>query len=110
MLSSVVSQVPTKNAVLAPQPVKKAVEAKLLRTVSAQYPQMARQLRVEGEVLLKIDIDTSGNVAVAHALSGPPMLRQAAIDAVEHWKYQPATLGDKPVASSQAVKVDFHLH
>ena len=110
MLSSVVSQVPAKNAVLAPQPVKKAVEAKLLRTVPAQYPQMARQLRVEGEVLLKIDIDTSGNIAAAHALSGPPMLRQAAIDAVQRWKYQPATLGDKPVESTQAVKVDFHLH
>lgn len=110
MLSSVVSQAPTKNAVLAPQPVKKAVEARLLRTVPAQFPQMARQLRVEGEVLLKIDIDTSGNVASAHALTGPPMLRQAAIDAVQRWKYQPATLGDKPVASSQAVKVDFHLH
>jgi TonB family protein len=110
MLNSVVALVPNKDAVLAPQAPKKAVPAKLLRTVQAQYPAMARQIRAEGEVLLEIEVDAAGNVSGAKALSGPPILREAAIEAVRHWKYQPATLGDKPIGSRDSVKVDFHLH
>jgi TonB family protein len=110
MLNSVVALVPNKDAVLAPQAPKKAVPAKLLHTVQAQYPAMARQIRAEGEVLLEIEVDAAGSVSGAKALSGPPILREAAIEAVRHWKYQPATLGDKPIASRDSVKVDFHLH
>jgi TonB family protein len=110
MLNSVVAQVPSKNAMLALQPPKKAVPAKLLHSVQAQYPAMARQIRAEGEVLLDVEVDAAGNVSSAKALSGPPVLRAAAVDAVRHWKYQPATIGDKPVASRDSVKIDFHLH
>jgi TonB family protein len=109
MLNSVVAQVPSKDAVLAPQLPKKAVPAKLLHTVQAQYPAMARQIRAEGEVLLDVQVDAAGNVSDAKALSGPPLLRAAAIEAVRHWKYQPASVGDKPIASRDSVKIDFHL-
>lgn len=110
MLNSLVAQAPNQNAVLAPQLPKKIVPAKLVHTVSAQYPPMARQIRAEGEVTVEVDIDATGNISSAKAISGPPVLRMAAVDAVRHWKYQPATLGDKPVASSDSVKIDFHLH
>jgi TonB family protein len=109
MLNSVVSQLPVQNAVLAPEIPKKVVPAKLLHSVPAQYPQMARQIRTEGQVLLSVDIDAAGNVSSAKAISGPPLLRGAAIDAVQHWKYQPATLGDKPIPSQESVKIDFRL-
>lgn len=109
MLNSVVSQLPVQNAVLAPQIPKKVVPAKLLHSVPAQYPSMARQIRTEGQVLLSVDIDAAGNVSSAKAISGPPLLRGAAIDAVQHWKYQPATLGDKPIPSQESVKIDFRL-
>ena len=109
MLSALMAHTPIKPAVLAPQPPKRVVQARLIRSVAAQYPATARQLRIEGEVLLKVEIDAAGNVAGAQALSGPPLLRAAASDAVLRWKYQPATLGEKPVASSENVKVDFHL-
>lgn len=107
MLNSVVAQVPSKDAVLAPQQPKRA---KLLHTVQAQYPAMARQIRAEGEVLLDVEVDAAGNVSSAKALSGPPILREAAIEAVRHWKYQPASIGDKAIASRDSVKIDFHLH
>lgn len=110
MLNSLVAQAPNQNAVLAPQLPKKIVPAKLVHSVVAQYPPMARQIRAEGEVVVAIDIDATGNISSAKAIAGPPVLRTAAVDAVRHWKYQPATLGDKPVASSDSVKIDFHLH
>jgi TonB family protein len=98
-----------KAAMLAPQPVRKATPAKLQFSAPAQYPAMARQIRVEGEVVISLDVDATGKVSGARAVSGPPILRTAAIDAVRRWKYQPATLGDKPVASTEVVKVQFKL-
>src|SRR5204863_116280 len=83
----------------------KAVPARLVYSAPAQYPSMARQVRAEGEVIITLDVDTSGNVSAARAVSGPPILRSAALDAVKRWKYQPATLGDKPVVSTEVVKL-----
>jgi TonB family protein len=109
VLNEVVAQTPMKAAMLAPQPVRKATPAKLQFSAPAQYPAMARQIRVEGEVVISLDVDATGKVSGARAVSGPPILRTAAIDAVRRWKYQPATLGDKPVASTEVVKVQFKL-
>jgi TonB family protein len=107
-LKDVVAQMPAPTAVLAAQVPKRAIPARLIHSVPAQYPQMARQLHVEGEVMLEVQVDVSGTVSTVKAISGPPLLRTAAIDCVKRWKYQPATLGDKPVASTEAVRVDFH--
>jgi len=109
VLNEVVAQTPMKAAMLAPQPARKAVPARLLYSAPAQYPAMARQIRVEGEVVISLDVDVSGKVSGARAVSGPPLLRPAALDAVRRWKYQPATLGDTPVASTEVVKVQFKL-
>jgi protein TonB len=79
-----------------------------MHSVPAQYPSMARQLHIEGEVLVSLDVDASGSVSAARAVSGAPLLRAAALDAVRQWKYQPATLGDKPIPSTETVKVNFH--
>ena len=98
-----------KAALLAPQPVRKAVPAKLVFSTAAQYPSLARQMRVDGEVVISLDVDTSGKVSSARAISGPPVLRAAALDAVKRWKYQPAMLGDKAVVSTEVVKVQFKL-
>jgi TonB family protein len=46
-------------------------------------------------------------ITVAQTLS--PDFDQAAIDAVKHWKFAPATKGDKPVAAQIAVEMAFHL-
>lgn len=109
VLNAVVAQTPMKAALLAPQPVAKAVPAKLVYSLPAQYPSMARQIHVEGEVVISLDVDPSGKVSAARAVSGPQILRAAALDAVKRWRYQPATLGDKPVMSTEVVKVQFKL-
>jgi len=85
------------------------VPAKLVYSTPAQYPAMARQIRAEGEVVISLDVDASGKVSSARAVSGPPILRAAALDAVKRWRYQPATLGDNPVVSTELVRVQFKL-
>lgn len=119
LLNEVVGQAPVKAAVLAPpvptpalpaaQVPKQVTPARLIYSTPAQYPSIARQLRTEGEVVLDLEVDPSGSVSAAKAISGPPVLRAAALDAVKRWKFAPATLGGKPVSSNQTVKVDFRL-
>ncbi|HET9742122.1 MAG TPA: energy transducer TonB [Terriglobales bacterium] len=112
LLSSVVSTPAKQAAILAPEAMvqKKSTPARLISSVPPQYPAMARQFRLEGQVVVTVEVDTAGNVVSAKAISGPPMLRQAALDAVRRWKYAPATLGDKPVNSVDNVRVDFKFH
>jgi periplasmic protein TonB len=61
----------------------------LLVRVIPQYPPVAKQTHTEGDVMLEIAVDKTGNVTDAKVLSGPPVLRMAAIGAVKRWKYQP---------------------
>jgi protein TonB len=81
---------------------------KLASSVLPVYPQIAQQAGVEGDVVIQASLDQNGNVATAKALAGPLMLRQAAIDAVLRWKYEPALLDGKPVPTEMTVRIRFH--
>lgn len=73
------------------------------------YPALARQARVTGVVSIDAVIDTTGNVTEVKAVSGPPLLMPAALEAVRQWKYEPTYLNDEPVAVELIVTVMFHL-
>lgn len=74
------------------------------------YTELARKARVQGTVIVDAIIDTEGNVANAHVLKGLPMgLAQAALDAVQKWKFKPATLKGKPVNVYYTLIVNFKL-
>jgi len=73
------------------------------------YPALARQARITGVVSLDAVIDTQGNIAGLKAVSGPPLLIPAALEAVRQWKYEPTYLNDEPVAVELIVTVTFHL-
>jgi TonB family protein len=52
------------------------------------YPEMAKRLRITGEVKIIITIDANGNVTEAKPASGNNVLAQAAMDAIKRWKYE----------------------
>ena len=81
---------------------------RLVSSVLPLYPQIARQAGVEGDVVVQLSIDKRGNVSAARVLSGTAMLRQAALDAVQQWKYEPAVLDGQPVATQMTVRIRFH--
>jgi protein TonB len=55
-------------------------------------------------------IDVQGNVVEMHAVSGPPLLIPAAIEALRHWKYEPTILGGQPYPVRLSVTITFRLH
>jgi TonB family protein len=81
----------------------------LIQRVEPQYPQMARIAHIQGDVLIAITITETGAVSNPKALSGHPILIQAALDAVRQWKYSPFLTDGKPGAVETVVKVGFHM-
>jgi protein TonB len=74
------------------------------------YAELARRARLQGVVIVEATIDTQGKVVDAHILKGMPMgLDRAALDAVEKWKFKPATLRGKPVKVFYTLTVNFKL-
>lgn len=92
----------------APLPVGGDVKsAKLISSVLPMYPSMARNQHVSGNVSVDALIDINGKVTTMKVVSGPALLRQAAMDALRQWKYQPATLDGKPVPMHLTVTLQF---
>lgn len=81
------------------------------RNQPPEYPQLAKQMRQEGLVILRVEIDQKGipvQVEVKQG-SGFPLLDQAALKAVKRWRFQPEQIGDSPVKSVVAIPVRFRL-
>jgi protein TonB len=70
---------------------------------------MARQARVQGQVVLRAMISREGTIENLQVLSGHPMLVRAAVDAVRQWRYRPYVLNGEPVEVETEVKVNFVL-
>ena len=78
--------------------------------VQPQYTEIARKARIQGVVILQTIINKEGNITDVKILKGLPMgLADAAVSAVEQWKYEPATLNGKPVAVYFNLTVNFQL-
>jgi TonB family protein len=81
----------------------------LIKRVPPDYPPLARQARIQGIVVLKVILNTSGDVESLQLISGHPMLAPAAITAVKQWKYQPFLIDGQPVKVETTVQVNFTL-
>jgi len=84
-------------------------EGRLIYQVEPQYPTLARQARIQGIVVLQAVIGKDGTVQRLHVISGHPMLRQAAIEAVKQWRYKPYFLDGEPFEVDTQVNVNFML-
>ena len=89
-------------------PISQGVEGGELETkVAAIYPPQARSVGVQGQVVMDALIAEDGSVRDVKVVSGPPMLRQAAVDAVRRWKYKPYKLNGKAIPAQTQVTLDF---
>src|ERR1700674_5431046 len=82
---------------------------KAIVQVRPEYPPLARQAHIQGEVQVDAILDEQGNVIDMKIVSGHPLLHQAALDALKKWKYEPTYLNDRPIAIEMIVKIAFQL-
>jgi protein TonB len=85
------------------------LEGNLIRRVQPIYPPLARTGRIQGSVVLYALISKAGTMENLHALSGPPMLVPAAVDAVSQWRYRPYILNSEPIEVETQITVNFVL-
>jgi TonB family protein len=59
------------------------------RRVDPIYPVTALKAHIQGNVVLEVVNDKNGNVKSIKIIQGHPLLRNAAVNAVKQWKYEP---------------------
>jgi TonB family protein len=85
-----------------------AVGRLMVKTQPA-YPLYALEQRISGTVVLQARIGKDGRIKDLRFVQGPPELKDAAMDAVKQWIYQPYVLYDEPVEVETTVNVIFTL-
>ena len=65
------------------------VAANLINPVKPVYPPLAKMARQQGTVKFEATISKEGTIEDLKLISGPPLLVQAAMEAVKQWRYRP---------------------
>ena len=84
-------------------------EPRKILHVAPLYPDIARQSRVEGTVVLEAVLDVTGRVESVRVLGSQPLLDDAAVRAVRQWRYTPTELNGVPVPVLMTITVRFSL-
>jgi protein TonB len=80
-----------------------------LKDVTPVYPEIAKEARIQGIVIVECTISPRGTVSDVKVLRGIPLLNDAALDAVRQWVYTPTLLNGIPVPVIMTVTVMFQL-
>ncbi len=78
-------------------------------TVKPGYPLLARQMKIQGSVILRALISKDGAIQDLHVLSGPTILASAAQDAVRQWHFKPHYQGAEAVETQAKITVNFTI-
>src|SRR5271169_104063 len=112
-MPSVAAPVAAAPAVELPKrPVRIGGDVKPPRLIygpAAVYPILASQSHVHGTVVIDAIIDEHGSVVQEKAVSGHPLLIQAALKAVSERKYEPTILDGEPTPVDLRVEVNFQM-
>ena len=84
------------------QQVQAEVKRKVVSKISPLYPEIARRMQLSGTVKLQVEIGPSGVAGGTKILGGHPMLAQSAVDAVNKWRWTPAS-----EATTEIVEINF---
>lgn len=77
--------------------------------VQPGYPMLARQMKVQGAVVLLALIGRDGLIQNLNIVSGPPILARAAREAVTQWHFKPHYEGSQPVETQAKITVNFTI-
>jgi len=77
--------------------------------VAPSYPMLARQMKVQGAVILQALISREGSIQELQVLNGPGILASAAREAVKQWRFKPYYLNGQPVETQARITVNFTI-
>jgi len=97
-----------------PQPTRQfrqsvIMEGNLIHRVQPEYPFIAKQIHLQGTVVLKAVISREGTIEQATVLAGDPRLAVSALAAVRQWRYRPYYLNHEPIEVETQITVNFVL-
>jgi TonB family protein len=72
-----------------------------------KYPQNARRFNASGKVEVRVTISVTGRVTKAIAISGHPLLRDAAVEAARRWEFEPTVVNGSPVETELVLTFEF---
>lgn len=81
--------------------------ALLVQKTMPIYPTIARSANVFGTVVLDATISKAGIIESLRVVTGPGMLRQAALDAVKSWRYKPYMINGEAVQVETTINIAF---
>ena len=97
-----------RNAI--PIPVEGNVMARrLLNRDDPEYPLVAKEAGIEGGVFLRVLIDKSGAIQEAEVVQGHPALRDAALDSLKTWRWEPIKVDGEAVPVTTTIAFNFVL-
>ena len=113
VIGGIISSTPVAvPKVAAPQRVRVSQgvsQGLLIKKIQPPYPPLARQARIQGQVVLQAEISKDGSIQNLRLISGHPMLAPSAIEAVKQWRYKPYYLNGEPVEVETQITVIFSL-
>lgn len=110
LLTTALSQTPETSAKRADPPKQingGVLNGKATYLPKPNYPEAAKAAGASGAVTVQVLIDEQGYVATANAVSGHPLLRDAAVDAASSARFTPTTLNGIPVKISGVITYNF---
>jgi len=81
----------------------------ILHKVNPEYPEEARQARIQGTVRFQATIGQDGHIQNLQLESGHPIFVRSATEAVQQWTYRPTLLNGSPVAVATTIDVNYTL-
>jgi TonB family protein len=81
---------------------------KVLKQVPAMYPAIAKVRRMSGSVVIEVTVGKDGKAHNPKFVSGQPIFRDAAFDAVKEWVFKPAKLNGEAIEQATQIKMEFH--
>jgi TonB family protein len=80
----------------------------LIRAGTPVYPAIAKARSITGVAVVQATVGKDGRVTNLKFISGQPIFRDAAFDAVRQYQFKAAKLNGQPIEQTTQIKISFH--
>lgn len=88
---------------------EKDLRAAATQKVEPDYPAVARQIRLTGDVELEVVVDETGGVEKASVVRGNTLLTGPSLQAIRKWKFKPFGTEGSPARATGPIKFSFQM-